>query len=241
MSESQTKSREAGIRVRCECGAGLLIAARYIGQVKHCPKCQTTFTVPSAESQNAKPSPSQRVPQKSLDAPSLTHAADSAAESCLTNEATCAVCQCSLLPDDERTFCPSCGLPHHTDCWKENFGCSAYGCSQVNALKPGPDIQIGSGMLDAPIQRPAPSPISASFTNETTALWEFAILVASVVCFLLGVVTYGVPSMIAWAAVVVFVVRRQGRVNWQILIPAGLISLLGIVIGVMSSRHLYAP
>jgi len=238
MAEPQAKPREAGIRFRCDCGAGLLIAARYIGQLKHCPKCQATFTVPSAESLNAKPPSSRRVPQISF---SRTPAVDSVAESCIANEATCAVCQCSLLPDDDRTLCPECGLPHHTDCWNENFGCSAYGCSQVNALKPGPDIQIGSGMLDAPIQRPAPSPVSASFTNETTALWEFAILVASVVCFLLGVVTYGVPSVIAWAAVVVYVVRRQGRVNWQILIPAGLISLLGIVIGVMSSRHLYAP
>ncbi len=236
MAESQTKPREAGVRFRCDCGVGLLIAAQYIGQLKHCPKCQTEFTVPSAESSNAKTPSSRRVPQISL---SRTHAADSVVESCIANEATCAVCQCSLLPVDDRILCPECGLPHHTDCWNENFGCSAYGCSQVNALKPGPDIQIGSGMLDASIQRPASSPVSAFFTE--IALWEFAILVASVVCFLLGVVTYGVPSMIAWAAVVVFVVKRQGRVNLQILIPAGLISLLGIVIGVMSSRHLYAP
>ncbi len=238
MAEPQTKPREAGIRFRCDCGAGLLVAARYAGQRKHCPKCTTAFTVPSADSKTAKPTLSRQKPPVS--APQMP-ASESSLETLATGEATCAVCQCSLLPDDDRTLCPECGLPHHTDCWNENFGCSAYGCSQVNALKPGPDIQIGSGMLDAPIQRPAPSPVSDSFTNETTALWEFAILVASVVCFLLGVVTYGVPSMIAWAGVVVFVVRRQGRVNWQILIPAGLISLLGIVIGVMSSRYLYAP
>lgn len=238
MSEPQAKPHEVGIRIRCDCGAGLLIAARYAGQRKHCPKCTTEFTVPSTDSKTAKPTPSRRKPPVS--APQMP-AAESTLESLATGEATCAVCQCSLLPDEERIACSACGLPHHTDCWKENFGCSAYGCTQVNALKIGPDIQIGSGMLEAPIQQPAPSIVSTSFTNETTALWEFAILVTSVVCFLLGVVTYGVPSMITWAAVVVFVVRRQGRVNWQILIPAGLISLLGIVIGVMSSRHLYAP
>lgn len=241
MAESSTKPREAGIRFRCECGAGLLIAARYIGQVKHCPKCQTIFTVPKAESKNAKPSSSQRIPQKSLDAPSLIPAADSAAESCFANEMTCAVCQCSLLLDDERTLCPSCGLPHHTDCWKENFGCSAYGCSQVNALKLGPDIQIGSGMLDAPIQQPAPPPVSVSIANETTSLWEFAILILSVVCFLLGVVTYGVPCFLAGAALVAFVFAREGRVNWKALVPAGLICLFGFVIGVLSSSHVYAP
>lgn len=238
MSEPQTKPREAGIRFRCDCGAGLLIAARYAGQRKHCPKCTTEFTVPSTDSKTAQPALSRRKPPVSA---SQMPATESSLETLATGEATCAVCQCSLLPDEERTACSACGLPHHTDCWKENFGCSAYGCSQVNALKIGPDIQIGSGLLDASIQRSAPSPVSASFTNVTTTLLEFAILVASVVCFLLGVVTYGVPSMIAWAAAVVFVVRRQGRVNWQILIPAGLISLLGIAIGVMSSRHLYAP
>jgi len=241
MAESSTKTREAGIRFRCECGAGLLIAARYIGQVKHCPKCQTTFTVPSAESMNAKPSPSRRVPQKSLDAPSLTLTADPAAESCITNDATCAVCQCSLLLDDERTLCPACGLPHHTDCWRENFGCSAYGCSQVNTLKLEPDIQIGSRMLDSPIQQSAPPPVSVSITNETTSLWEFAILILSVVSFLLGVVTYGVPCFLAGAVLVTFAFSREGRVNWKALVPAGLICLLGFVIGVLSSSHVYAP
>lgn len=241
MADSSTKQREAGIRFRCECGAGLLIAARYIGQVKHCPKCQTTFTVPSAESLNAKPSSARRVPQQSLDAPSLTPTADSVAKSCIAMETTCPVCQCSLLPDDERTLCPACGLPHHTDCWKENFGCSAYGCSQVNALKLGPDIQIGSGMLDAPIQQPAPPPVSGSIANETTSLWEFAILILSVVCFLLGVVTYGVPCFLAGAALVAFAFSREGRVNWKALVPAGLICLFGFVIGILSSSHVYAP
>lgn len=241
MAESSTKQREAGIRFRCECGAGLLIAARYIGQDKHCPKCQTTFTVPSAESLNAKPSSSRRVPQKSLVAPSLTVAADSAAESCIVNEATCAVCQCSLLPDDEWTLCPDCGLPHHTDCWKENFGCSTYGCSQVNALKPGPDIQIASGMLGAPIQRPTPPPVTVPRANEATSVWEFAILIASVISFVLGVVTYGVPCFLAGAALVAFTFSREGRVNWKVSVPAGLICVLGFAIGVMSSSHIYAP
>ena len=238
MAELTAMSHEAGIRFRCECGAGLLIAAQYIGQVKHCPRCQTAFTVPSTESLKAMPSSSRRVPQY---LPSQTPDADSTSESLVTNEATCAVCQCSLLPDDERTLCQACGLPHHTDCWKENFGCSAYGCSQVNALKPGPDIQIGSGMLDVPIQSPAPPPVAVSFANDTSSLWEFAILVVSVVCFLLGVVTYGVPCFLAGAAIVAFVFAREGRVNWKALVPAGLICLSGFVIGVLSSSHVYAP
>lgn len=239
MPEPSTKLREADIRFRCECGAGLRIATRYIGQVKHCPKCQTTFTVPSAESSKAKVS-SRRTPQASL-SPSL----DSPSDSSVVTEATCAVCQCSLLPDDERTLCPACGLPHHTDCWNENFGCSAYGCSQVNVLKPGPDLQIGSGMLNThtPLQRSAPPlvPTSFSFSNETTSLAEFAILVGSVVGFLLGVVTYGVPCFLAGAGIVAFVFAHEGRVNWKAVVPAGLICVFGFVIGIIGSSHLYGP
>lgn len=248
MSESQTKSREAGIRFRCDCGAGLLIAARYIGQLKHCPKCQTAFTVSSEETQTAKPTLSPRKPP--VAASSQMPASKSTLESWVTGEATCAVCQCSLLPDEERTACSACGLPHHADCWKENFGCSAYGCSQVNALKTGPDIQIGSGMLAAPIRQPAPPPVTSnSFPRDASPPWEFAILVLSVVCFLLGVVTYGVPSILALATNLVFISTRnggfdcirKGRVNWNALVPAGLISWIGIAVGIMSSSRVYAP
>jgi len=26
------------------------------------------------------------------------------------------------------TVCPECGIPHHTDCWNENGGCTVWGC-----------------------------------------------------------------------------------------------------------------
>jgi len=48
----------------------------------------------------------------------------------------CGVCHGPINAFDETTACPACGLVFHQDCWRENRGCSAYGCAQVGALMP---------------------------------------------------------------------------------------------------------
>src|SRR6266576_1545183 len=48
----------------------------------------------------------------------------------------CGICQSAIQAGEETQTCSSCGLSFHVECWQENWGCSAYGCSQVNALKP---------------------------------------------------------------------------------------------------------
>ncbi|HET6248275.1 MAG TPA: FHA domain-containing protein [Tepidisphaeraceae bacterium] len=47
----------------------------------------------------------------------------------------CGICHAPITVFDEVSACPSCGLGFHADCWKENHGCSAYGCSQVGAVQ----------------------------------------------------------------------------------------------------------
>ena len=42
----------------------------------------------------------------------------------------CPYCQTPIKPGVQVTLCPSCGIPHHTDCWNENCGCTTYGCDQ---------------------------------------------------------------------------------------------------------------
>jgi hypothetical protein len=32
--------------------------------------------------------------------------------------------------------CPSCGTPHHHECWQENKGCTVYGCSEAPSDEP---------------------------------------------------------------------------------------------------------
>src|SRR4051812_746616 len=48
----------------------------------------------------------------------------------------CGICHTLMDTVAATTTCPECGLLFHADCWQANWGCSAYGCSQVNALRP---------------------------------------------------------------------------------------------------------
>ncbi|HZK81697.1 MAG TPA: RING finger protein, partial [Humisphaera sp.] len=52
-------------------------------------------------------------------------------------ERTCGVCHAPIAVYDEIAECPSCGLSFHGDCWRENRGCSSYGCDQVGVMDSG--------------------------------------------------------------------------------------------------------
>ena len=43
----------------------------------------------------------------------------------------CPYCQSPLGEGEPRFLCPACGIPHHVDCWRENGGCTTYGCRQA--------------------------------------------------------------------------------------------------------------
>ena len=43
---------------------------------------------------------------------------------------TCPYCQSKIKLNADFTVCPSCGTPHHKECWDENSGCTTYGCSE---------------------------------------------------------------------------------------------------------------
>ncbi len=40
----------------------------------------------------------------------------------------CPYCRFPIKAGEEVVVCPSCAVPHHTDCWRENGGCTTYGC-----------------------------------------------------------------------------------------------------------------
>lgn len=40
----------------------------------------------------------------------------------------CPYCRFPIKAGDEVVICPSCAVPHHADCWRENGGCTTYGC-----------------------------------------------------------------------------------------------------------------
>jgi hypothetical protein len=41
---------------------------------------------------------------------------------------SCSICQSGIIAGEHIVFCPDCALPFHEECWKENGGCSQYGC-----------------------------------------------------------------------------------------------------------------
>ncbi|MGZ4876287.1 MAG: RING finger protein, partial [Candidatus Angelobacter sp.] len=50
------------------------------------------------------------------------------------------VCPYCRMPFDEasppRIFCTACGMPHHEDCYRENGGCTVFGCKCAPADDP---------------------------------------------------------------------------------------------------------
>jgi len=47
----------------------------------------------------------------------------------------CPVCKQEFNELSQVTVCPDCGIPHHTECWEMNRGCSTFGCAQQGSVK----------------------------------------------------------------------------------------------------------
>jgi hypothetical protein len=43
----------------------------------------------------------------------------------------CGVCQCAVAEGEVVGSCPACASVSHEECWKENGGCSVYGCAKM--------------------------------------------------------------------------------------------------------------
>ncbi|MHB0938438.1 MAG: MFS transporter [Armatimonadota bacterium] len=66
--------------------------------------------------------------QAASTAAGATDAAANAESTHPTVGKTCPYCQTPLKPGVEIVTCNACGMPHHTDCWRENGRCTTYGC-----------------------------------------------------------------------------------------------------------------
>jgi len=69
------------------------------------------------------------------------------------------VCPYCRMPFEEngpaRIFCTACGTPHHEDCYRENGGCTVFGCARAPA--DDPKLQVSQSDLSAvavPAARP---------------------------------------------------------------------------------------
>jgi hypothetical protein len=142
----------------------------------------------------------------------------------------CSICQFPVEDDDVRTRCPHCGLPFHAECWDENYGCSAYGCPQVNALKPSGPV--------AAAQAPRPQGGSAALAPEPFP-WDFLFLGASAVSALVGLVAFGVPCLVVLLVTLsasLFTKRRRRKALFLLCV---LICVAGAVGGSVTSQYLW--
>ena len=60
---------------------------------------------------------------------------------------------------DERKDCPTCGTPHHADCFAENGGCTIFGCASA----PSDEAKVtvsGTDLMGNTVTRQAPVPVA---------------------------------------------------------------------------------
>ncbi|MEA2710530.1 MAG: hypothetical protein QOF78_3131 [Phycisphaerales bacterium] len=111
--------------VTCECGARVRVPDDASGAFR-CPRCRVMIA-----------------------APAPVGAGEGAAGQFTTTDVsrargeatTCPTCQTVIAGDAPRLFCPSCGQPHHQECWDEIGGCAVYGCKSAPETIKQPDTE----------------------------------------------------------------------------------------------------
>lgn len=151
----------------------------------------------------------------------------------------CSICQTPIYVDDEQTACPSCHLTFHAQCWEENFGCSAYGCDQVNVLAPRPAQEPQTATAPALGDVADASTVAGAAGQEDAAYpslfpWEPVLFGLSFAALGLGVLTFGAPSLALLVFAAVFVIRKRPA-RRGLVILAIVVSLLGTAAGLVTS------
>jgi hypothetical protein len=144
----------------------------------------------------------------------------------------CGICQSSIFPDESTTICPSCGLTFHAECWKENLGCAADGCEQVNALKPKEEATAAPEVFQMPIDQ-----------SLERLPWNFLLLGASAIALAISTLTYCVPSLLVIVAIAWRIWQARGRAQrltaQSVLLAATVLSVAGLVGGICISMYWY--
>jgi hypothetical protein len=191
----------------------------------------TTATTAAAAAAAAAPPPPPRTAPAVSPPPAAKAPANVA-----TEVGTCSICQADIQVGEEQTQCPSCHLTFHAQCWEENYGCSAYGCDQVNILAPPPS--------EAPADNGAPPAVDPNLTPEALLAtehpfpWDIVLLALSFVALGLSAISFGAPSVILLLAALIYLVR--GKAQRKVLVVcAVLIGLAGIAAGYATSMLMW--
>jgi hypothetical protein len=228
-----------GLLFDCTCGAPLWVPSAFAGKTGTCRFCNALVAVPGGSA--AVPAAAKRVAALPANptyaaspstaapaAPAAPRPASAAVETPITVATaatdTCGACQSTIAVGEHLTTCPACGLTFHADCWAENFGCSAYGCSQANVLLPktplakadapgdtAADPAAVDGIADAqPDDDAVPDPRA---DGDGGVPREYLLLAASLAGLLAGAFTFGVPALLALVAAAVYLKRAGARDN----------------------------
>src|SRR2546430_9707828 len=139
---------------------------------------------------------------------------------------TCSICQWKIEPTDKAHTCSACGLVVHEECWQENRGGSAYGCSQVNILDKPEEVAEVMEEIGHP-------PTLTSHQHRFP--WEFAMLAASVVGSLLGLLVFGAVPLLTMTGSGIYLLKHGRKTRVAVLVAAMGVSLLGLIAGVVVS------
>jgi hypothetical protein len=215
-----TDPYDGGIYFDCTCGGPMWVNARLAGAAGKCRYCGQRIVVPHMSGQTARPIE----PEGSMYvAPEVAAATKARAKPPEGPLPTCSICQTDIHPGEERTQCPSCHLMFHAQCWQENYGCSAYGCDQVNVLAPKTEAsETVAAVQDSEV-----------IAHRSSFPIESVLLAFSFVAMALGALAYGLPSAAVLLVLLVMLFRKPARKG---MIVAGIvISLVGIAAGYVTS------
>lgn len=227
---------DGGIYFDCSCGGPMWVNADLAGASGRCRYCGERLVVPHVSGATARKlapamptdAATRRLGESGSSEPSRTAKRKLGAEPIVAPSAVvCSICQTAIAPEEGRTSCPSCHLTFHTGCWQENFGCSAYGCDQVNVLAEGGSEATTEAVNEEPsVEMPLPP------VREFP--WDSVILALSFVAMGLGALAFGATSVVMLLWGLAYLLRGKTSRKGLILL-AIVISVVGALAGFVTS------
>jgi FHA domain/Prokaryotic RING finger family 1 len=250
---SNPEFQNPGILMACSCGAPMWVPASMAGAYGRCAICGGEITVPGEPASGVRrpltpndsivdmPAISQPVELGSSARPFDPLAADLPQPRPQPAARLCGICQSPILAEDAVTACPECSQTYHTECWRENRGCAAYGCTQVGALDVPTDSDFtppAQAARDDLAAAPSNVSMRPSESGKRPFPSDFALLGGSVFGSVIGAFTFGVPALAVGAASAVYAMRRRDG-SQRVAAVAAVICVVGMAFDVLVSRFLW--
>lgn len=155
---------------------------------------------------------------------------------------TCPFDQYPISVGEQVIVCPECGVPHHADCWRENDGCTTYGCArspqartaaaqsaEQGTMPPGPF----PGYPGRPPRPPQPTPTGSPIALMVAELERSA--TNALLWSILGLFCCGAPSLVGFfmAVSVLGTMARIGIDSPSVKMKATWALIVGAAIPVM--------